>query len=105
MGAVAAGVGRVAQTEVRLHDCRWRVKPELDASHLHQCPLRYGAGCGNKIGGEVYVDANSNLSHQGERLYTGDFGATMKNALSSAVGAPEGQRMRITGLENLKRKE
>ncbi|MGA8691326.1 MAG: hypothetical protein WB662_15815, partial [Methyloceanibacter sp.] len=52
----------------------------------------------------VYVDANSNLSHQGERLYTGDFGATLRNALPSAVGAPEGQRMRITGLENLKPK-
>jgi hypothetical protein len=56
-----------------------------------------------KSGGEVYVDANSNLSHQGERLYTGDFGATLRSALPSAVGAPEGQRMRITGLDNLKR--
>ena len=59
----------------------------------------------DKIGGEVYVDANSNLSHQGERLYTGDFGATLNNALPSSVGAPEGRRMRVTGLENLKRKE
>ena len=25
-----------------------------------------------------------------ERLYTGDFGATLKSALPSAVGAPEG---------------
>jgi hypothetical protein len=54
-----------------------------------------------KIGGKVYVDANSNLSHQGERLYTGDFGATLRNALPSAVGAPKGQRMSIVGLENL----
>ena len=33
-----------------------------------------------KIGGEMYVDANSNLSHAGERLYTGDFGATLRSA-------------------------
>jgi len=57
-----------------------------------------------KIGGEVFVDATSNLSHQGERLYTGDFAATLKQALPVAVGAPEGQRMSIKGLENLKRK-
>jgi hypothetical protein len=38
-----------------------------------------------KIGGKVYVDANSNLSHQGERLYTGDFAMTLKTALPSAV--------------------
>ncbi len=57
-----------------------------------------------KIGGEVYADATSNLSHQGERLYTGDFAATLTTALPSAVGAPEGQRMSISGLEHLKRK-
>lgn len=57
-----------------------------------------------KIGGEVFVDALSNLSHQGERLYTGDFAATLKTALPTAVGAPVGQRMSISGLENLKRK-
>jgi hypothetical protein len=57
-----------------------------------------------QIGGEVYVDATSNLTHQGERLYTGDFATTLKTALPAAVGAPEGQRMNIRGLENLKRK-
>ena len=56
------------------------------------------------IGGKIFVDANSDLSHQGERLYTGDFAATLRAALPSAVGAPEGQRMHITGLENLKPK-
>ena len=57
-----------------------------------------------KIGGEVFVDATSNLSHQGERIFTGDFATTLQTALPSAVGAPEGQRMHIKGLENLKRK-
>ncbi len=56
------------------------------------------------IGGEVHVDATSNLTHQGERLYTGDFATTLRTALPTAVGAPEGQRMSISGLENLKRK-
>ena len=57
-----------------------------------------------KIGGKVYADATSDLSHQGERLYTGDFGLSLATALPSAVGAPEGQRMSISGLEHLKRK-
>ena len=55
-----------------------------------------------KIGGEIYVDANSNLSHSGGRVYTGDFGATLRNALAVAVGAPKGQRIRVSGLDYLK---
>jgi glycosyltransferase involved in cell wall biosynthesis len=55
-----------------------------------------------KIGGEMYVDANSNLSHSGERLYTGDFGASLRKALPIAVGAPTGQRISVNGLNNLK---
>ena len=51
----------------------------------------------------IFVDANSNLSLQGERLYTGDFANTLRHALPSAVRAPEGQRMHIKGLEDLKR--
>jgi hypothetical protein len=54
------------------------------------------------IGGEMYVDANSNLSHSGERVYTGDFGASLRNALPIAVGAPTGQRISVNGLNNLK---
>jgi hypothetical protein len=54
------------------------------------------------LGGEVYVDANSNLSHSGERLYRGDFGATLRAAPAHAVGAPKGQQIRVHGLENLK---
>lgn len=54
------------------------------------------------LGGEIYVDANSNLSHSGERLYRGDFGATLRAASHHAVGAPKGQRIRVTGLESLK---
>jgi hypothetical protein len=55
-----------------------------------------------KIGGEIYVDANSNLSHTGQRVYTGDFGATLRHALPVAVGGPKGQRIEVTELNNLK---
>jgi hypothetical protein len=54
------------------------------------------------LGGEIYVDANSNLSHSGERTYRGDFGATLRAAPACAVGAPKGQRIIVHGLENLK---
>lgn len=54
------------------------------------------------LGGAIYVDANSNLTHFGERLYRGDFGATLRAAPQYAVGAPKGQRIQVTGLENLK---
>jgi len=43
-----------------------------------------------------------NLSHAGERMYTGHFDATLRSALPVAVGAPEGQRIHVTGLNNLK---
>jgi hypothetical protein len=55
-----------------------------------------------RIGGEVYVDAKSNLTHQGETLYRGDFAASLRSSLHMAVGAPIGQQMRLRGLANLK---
>jgi hypothetical protein len=54
------------------------------------------------LGGEIHVDANSNLSHLGERTYRGDFGATLRAAPAHAVGAPKGQIIRVLGTENLK---
>ncbi|MFZ0425183.1 MAG: hypothetical protein WAL80_20075 [Xanthobacteraceae bacterium] len=54
------------------------------------------------LGGEVYVDANSNLTHSGERLYRGNFPATLRAAPAHAIGAPKGQTIRVHGLENLK---
>lgn len=55
-----------------------------------------------KLGGEVFADAKSNLSHQGETLYTGDFAESLQSAVHMAVGAPVGMRMRLNGTENLK---
>ena len=54
------------------------------------------------LGGDIYVDANSNLSHSGERLYRGDFAATLRAAPAHAIGAPKGQRINVHGIENLK---
>ena len=57
-----------------------------------------------RIGGEIHIDANSDLTHEGRRVYCGDFAATLRNACHVAVGAPKGQRIRVIGMENLKRK-
>jgi hypothetical protein len=54
------------------------------------------------IGMDIYVDANSNLTHQGQRLYTGDFGAALREAPARAIGATKGLRIKVLGLENLK---
>ncbi len=53
------------------------------------------------LGGDIYVDARSDLTHLGERLYRGDFAATLRAASHHAVGAPKGQTIRVSGIENL----
>jgi hypothetical protein len=57
-----------------------------------------------RIGGDIHIDANSDLTHEGRRVYRGDFAATLRNACHVAVGAPKGQRIRMVGMENLKPK-
>ncbi|MDR2851677.1 MAG: hypothetical protein LBV61_01235 [Burkholderiaceae bacterium] len=54
------------------------------------------------LGESVYVDANSNLSHEGAKSYRGDFSASLKNALPFAVGGPAGAQMRLQGSEYLR---
>ncbi|WP_211472831.1 hypothetical protein [Collimonas humicola] len=54
------------------------------------------------LGESIYIDANSNLSHQGSKLYTGDFANSLRTSLPYAIGAPEGAQMQITGLEYLR---
>ena len=53
----------------------------------------------NKIGGQIFIDANSNLTHEGKKIYTGSFGETLKLDLGSAVGAPPGLPMQLFGGE------
>ena len=54
------------------------------------------------LGEDIYVDANSNLSHMGQQLYTGDFGSSLKKAPTRAIGATKGARIVVSGIENLK---
>ncbi len=54
------------------------------------------------LGESIYVDANSNLTHQGAKLYRGDFASSLLASLPHAVGAPLGTTMRLKGAEYLK---
>lgn len=54
------------------------------------------------LGGSIFVDADSRLSHEGRRVWQGDFPATLRHAPHIAVGAPKGLRVRVSGLHNLK---
>lgn len=54
------------------------------------------------LGESIYVDANSNLTHQGAKLYGGDFASSLLTSLPHAVGAPLGTTMTLKGAEYLK---
>lgn len=56
----------------------------------------------NRLGGKVYVDACSNLTHQGSQLFTGNFANTLVGAPELAVGAPAGSTLHVSGLEHLR---
>ena len=53
------------------------------------------------LGESVYIDANSNLSHQGSKLYQGNFAHSLIHSLPYAVGAPAGAAMILEGQEYL----
>jgi hypothetical protein len=53
------------------------------------------------IGGKIFVDARSKLSHYGTQTYTGDFANGLRLQLNYAVGGRPGQKRKLTGLENL----
>ncbi|TNH22348.1 hypothetical protein [Testudinibacter sp. TR-2022] len=54
-----------------------------------------------QMGGKIYIDCQSNLSHQGIKLYTGNFAHSLKHNLCNAIGAPVGAEMRLNGMEYL----
>lgn len=54
------------------------------------------------LGQDIYVDANSNLTHTGQKDYKGDFGATLTAAPETAIGATEGATIVVSGVDNLK---
>ncbi|AXQ23331.1 hypothetical protein BEN71_15185 [Acinetobacter wuhouensis] len=53
------------------------------------------------IGEKIYIDAKSNLSHQGMKIYQGDFAASLKNNFSLAIPAKAGLQMKLHGLNYL----
>ena len=57
------------------------------------------------MGESIYIDANSNLSHQGAKLYRGNFADSLSNALPFAVNGPKGALMHLSGLEYLQPNE
>jgi hypothetical protein len=54
------------------------------------------------LGESIYIDANSNLSHQGAKMYRGDFANSLLTSLPHAVGGPVGAAMVLKGQEYLK---
>jgi hypothetical protein len=54
------------------------------------------------LGESIYIDANSNLSHQGAKMYRGDFANSLLTSLPHAVGGPAGAAMVLRGEEYLK---
>lgn len=54
------------------------------------------------LGEHIYVDANSNLSHQGAKTYRGDFAASLVQSLPHAVGGPAGTPLVLHGQEHLR---
>ncbi|MDF7675467.1 hypothetical protein PT286_01775 [Neisseriaceae bacterium ESL0693] len=47
----------------------------------------------NQIGGKIYIDGGSNLSHQGSKTFRGPFTETLLSNLAQAIGAPTGSKM------------
>lgn len=54
------------------------------------------------IGGKIFVDAQSSLSHQGAKLYKGAFAESMVANLPMAVSATKGKRITLNHAEPLK---
>ncbi|QSI29522.1 hypothetical protein GNX71_07970 [Variovorax sp. RKNM96] len=53
------------------------------------------------LGESIYIDANSHLSHQGAKMYRGDFANSLLTSLPHAVGGPVGAAMVLKGREYL----
>jgi len=53
------------------------------------------------LGEAIHIDANSNLTHQGAKLYRGDFATSLTTSLPHAVGGPAGAAMELKGTQYL----
>lgn len=54
-----------------------------------------------KLGGKIYIDATSNLTHQGMKIYQGNFAKSLQTNFSRAIPAKEGLAMTLNGLDHL----
>ncbi len=55
-----------------------------------------------KIGGAIHVDANSTLTHEGQKTFRGNLPASLRENLAYTVGAPPGHQMVLSGTQYLK---
>ena len=53
------------------------------------------------MGGKIYIDCLSNLTHQGMKIYSGNFANSLKSNFALAIPAREGIKMQLTGLNYL----
>lgn len=56
----------------------------------------------SKMGGKIYVDALSNLTHQGTKVYSGNFAESLLSNFSLAIPCRPGVKMTLTGLDHLR---
>lgn len=55
------------------------------------------------MGGKVYVDALSNLTHQGTKVYSGNFAQSLQTNFALAIPAPVGTPLQLNGLDHLQK--
>lgn len=56
----------------------------------------------NQLGGKIYIDSGSNLTHQGSKTFQGPFTETLLCNLPQAIGAPKGAKMFLHHQQPLK---
>lgn len=54
------------------------------------------------MGGKIYIDCQSNLTHQGAKIYSGNFANSLQNNFALAIPAKADIQLKITGLSYLK---
>lgn len=54
-----------------------------------------------KMGGKIYIDVHSKLTHQGTKVFEGDLANSIKSNLPNAIPGPQGAKLHITGDEYL----
>ena len=55
----------------------------------------------NKVGGRVFIDTYSNLSHQGQKIFRGDFARSLATDPRHVIHGPAGLTYNISGQEFL----